>query len=139
MGVGLVKARDLLLNPDIDPQGAMDILGSWIGQEMGKEMLRQKIVSPRDPVEAILEKLMNVVQIAEDLEVYFEGDVAHVIVQDCQICPRRVGGYDLEGHTACPVGGVVRGAILTVTGKALQMSHIYLKTGDICKIDFKLN
>ncbi len=139
MGAGLVKARDILLHPDIDPQGATDILGSWIGQEIGKEMLRQKLVSPRDPVETILDKILNVVQIAENLEVYFEGDTAHIVVQDCLICPRRVGGYDLEGLTACPVGGVVRGAILTITGKALQMSHIDLKTGDICKIDFKLS
>ncbi len=139
MGAGLVKARKILLNPDLDPQAAMDILGSWMGREIGKEMLRQKIVSPRNPLEKIFEKLLNIVQIAEDLDVYFEGGEAHIIVQDCMICPRRVGGYDLEGHTACPVGGVVRGAILTITGKALPMTNIDLKTGEICKIQFKID
>ncbi len=138
MGAGLVKARDILLNPDIDPQGAMDILASWIGQEMAKELLRQKVISPTDSPETIMDKLLNTVQIAEDLEVVFDDDTARIIVQNCLICPRRVGGYDLEGYTSCPVGGVVRGTIQTVTGKALQMKHIDLKTGDICRIAFDL-
>ena len=34
LGVGLVRSKDLILSQDFGPQGAMDILGVWIGQEV---------------------------------------------------------------------------------------------------------
>ena len=42
LGVGLVRSKELLLAPEFGPQGAMDVLGVWIGQELTKEMLNQK-------------------------------------------------------------------------------------------------
>ena len=139
LGAGIVKARDVLLNHDmVDPQGAMDILGTWMGQELAKELLAQKVIKPNESSESLLEKLLDEVQIAEDLAVDFEGGTAHISVQNCLICPRRVGGYDLEGFTACPVGGIVRGAVGFVSGKTPQLSRIDLKTGELCKVDFSL-
>jgi hypothetical protein len=138
LGAGLVYARDAILNPDFGPQGAMDVLSTWMGQEIAKELLTQRVITPTSSAEEVLEKLLEEVRIAEDLSIDMEGDVAHVVVQNCLICPRRVGGYDLEGHTACPVGGLVRGAIGLVSGKTPQLSKIDLKTGDICKTDFTL-
>ncbi len=138
LGAGLVYARDAILNPDFGPQGAMDVLSTWMGQEIAKELLAQKVITPTSSAEEVLEKLLEEVQIAEDLSIEMEGDIAHVVVQNCLICPRRVGGYDLEGHTSCPVGGLVRGAIGLVSGKTPQLSKIDLKTGEICKTDFQL-
>jgi len=138
LGAGLVYARDAILNPDFGPQGAMDVLATWMGQEIAKELLTQKVITPSSSAEEVLEKLLEEVRIAEDLSIEMEDDVAHVVVQNCLICPRRVGGYDLEGHTSCPVGGLVRGAIGLVSGKTPQLSKIDLKTGDICKTDFTL-
>ncbi len=138
LGAGLVYARDAILNPDFGPQGAMDVLATWMGQEIAKELLAQKVITPTSSAEEVLEKLLEEVQIAEDLSIEMEEDVAHVVVQNCLICPRRVGGYDLEGHTSCPVGGLVRGAIGLVSGKTPQLSKIDLKTGEICKTDFQL-
>jgi hypothetical protein len=138
LGAGLVFARDAILNPDFGPQGAMDVLSTWMGQEIAKELLTQKVITPTSSAEEVLEKLLEEVRIAEDLSIDMDGDTAHVVVQNCLICPRRVGGYDLEGHTACPVGGLVRGAIGLVSGKTPQLSKIDLKTGQICKTDFTL-
>jgi hypothetical protein len=138
LGAGLVNARDAILNPDFGPQGAMDVLATWMGQELAKELLTQKLITPTSSAEEVLEKLLEEVRIAEDLSIEMDGDTAHVVVQNCLICPRRVGGYDLEGNTACPVGGLVRGAIGLVSGKTPQLSKIDLKTGEICKTDFKL-
>lgn len=82
---------------------------------------------------------MEAVRIAEDLAIDFDGEVAHISIQNCLIWPRRVGGYDLEGHTACPVGGIVGGAIGLIKGKTPQLSRIDLKTGELCKVDFTLS
>ena len=138
LGAGLVYARDAILNPDFGPQGAMDVLATWMGQEIAKELLSQKVITPTSSAEEVLEKLLEEIRIAEDLSIEMEDDIAHVVVQNCLICPRRVGGYDLEGNTACPVGGLVRGAIGLVSGKTPQLSKIDLKTGEICKTDFQL-
>lgn len=138
LGAGLVKARDAILNPDFGPQGAMDILATWMGQELAKELLNQKVITATSKPEVVLEKLMEELRIAEDLSIEMDGDTAHVVVQNCLVCPRRVGGYDLEGHTSCPVGGLVRGAIGLVSGKTPQLDLVDLKTGEICKTDFTL-
>lgn len=140
LGAGIVKARDVLLNTDmVDPQGAMDILGTWMGQEIAKELLAQKVIAPNESSEMLLEKLLEEVRIAEDLTVDFRDGTAHLSVQNCLICPRKVGGYDLEGFTSCPVGGIVRGAIGFVSGKTPQLKKIDLKTGELCKVDFALD
>ncbi len=138
LGAGLVKARETILSEDFDPQAAMDILATWMGQEIAKELLNQNVISPKDSMETVLEKLLEEVRIAEDLAIDFQGNRAKITVQNCLICPRRVGGYDLEGHTSCPVGGIVRGAIGLISGKTPQLDRIDLKTGELCNVDFVL-
>ena len=59
LGAGLVKARDAILNPDFGPQGAMDVLSTWMGQELAKELLNQKIITPTSTPEEVLEKLLE--------------------------------------------------------------------------------
>lgn len=138
LGVGLVKARNHVLNPEFGPQGTMDVLAAWIGQEIAKEMLAQKKITAQSSKIEVIEKLLDEVQIAEDITVDFKENSAHITVQKCLICPRRVGGYDLEGHTVCPVGGLVRGAINLITGKSPQISRIKFRPTEICQIDFDL-
>ena len=81
LGAGLVKARDAILNPDFGPQGAMDVLATWMGQEIAKELLNQKVITPTSSAEEVLEKMLEEVRIAEDLSVEMEGETAHVVVQ----------------------------------------------------------
>jgi hypothetical protein len=139
LGVGLVKARKHILTSDFGPQGSMDVLATWMGQEIAKELLTQKKISTKSSKSEVIERVLDEVRIAEDLEVSFEDSLAHISVQKCLICPRRIGGYDLEGHTACPVGGIIRGAINLVTGKSPQVSRINLRPAEVCQIDFELN
>lgn len=139
LGVGLVKSRNYLLHPEIDPQATMDVLSTWMGHEIAKEMLAQKKITPHTRKNEVLEKLLDEARIAEDLTVVFKDNKAHITVQKCLICPRRIGGYDLEGLTACPVGGLVRGALNLVTGKSPQITRIDLRTAEICQIDFELD
>jgi hypothetical protein len=138
LGAGLVKARGHVLNPEFGPQGTMDVLATWMGQEIAKEMLAQKKITAQTSKNEIIEKLLDEVRIAEDITVDFKENGANITVQKCLICPRRVGGYDLEGHTACPVGGLVRGAINLVSGKSPQISRIKLRPAEICQIEFEL-
>jgi hypothetical protein len=138
LGVGLVKARNSILNPDFGPQGTIDVLSAWMGQEIAKEMLAQKKINAQSSKNEIIERLLDEVRIAEDLTVSFDGNSARLTVQNCLICPRRVGGYDLEGHTACPVGGLIRGAINLATGESPQISRVRLKPAEVCNIEFEL-
>ena len=138
LGVGLVKARNGILNSDFGPQGTVDVLSTWIGQELAKEMLVQKKIGPNSSKKAIIVKLLDEMGVGEDVTLVLESSMAHLTVQNCLICPRRSGGYDLEGQTACPVGGLIRGAINLVTGRSPQVSRVRLKPPEICNIEFDL-
>ncbi|TFF87336.1 MAG: hypothetical protein EU548_10465 [Promethearchaeota archaeon] len=60
------------------------------------------------------------------------------MVQKCLICPKRVGNYDLEGNTACPVGGLLTGAISYIRGIDPTITKNRLQTGEICHIEMEL-
>jgi hypothetical protein len=138
LGVGLVRSKDLLLSPDFGPQGAMDILSVWIGQELVKEMLAQKKISPQDDEQVVVDKLLNEVRIAEDLTINYKDDEINVSIQNCLICPKRVGGYDLEGETACPVGGILLGALSYIKGTTPKLPKVNLKPAELCNLSFKI-
>ena len=137
LGIGLVRSKDLLLSPDFGPQGAMDILSVWIGQEIVKEMLNQKKISPNADAEEIVDKLLNEVQIAEDLTIEQKGEEINVSIQNCLICPKKIGGYDLGNDTACPVGGILLGAITYLQGKTPKLPNVNLKPGELCNLSLK--
>jgi len=137
LGIGLVRSKDLLLSPDFGPQGAMDILSVWIGQEIVKEMLNQKKISPNADAEEIVDKLLNEVQIAEDLTIEQKGEEINVSIQNCLICPKKIGGYDLGNDTACPVGGILLGAITYLQGKTPKLPKVNLKPGELCNLSLK--
>ena len=137
LGYGLVKTKDLILNDarGIAPQDAMDSLSLWIGRELMKEMLEQKIIKVHDTEETLINALMSIVNLGEELDVDVEENKVKVIVQKCLICPKRVGGYDLEGFTACPVGGILTGAISYVRGTDPFVTKNRLQAGEICHIE----
>jgi hypothetical protein len=113
----------------------MDALGVWIGRELMKTMLDKKIVNVKDDDEALINALMTVINLADELEIQVENDKCKVVVQKCLICPKRIGGYDLEGNTACPVGGILTGAISYARGIDPQVTKNRLNTGEICHIE----
>ena len=137
LGYGLVKTKELILNDarGIGPQDAMDSLSLWIGRELMKEMLEQKIIKVTDTEESLINALMGIVNLAEELDVDVEDNKVKLIVQKCLICPKRVGGYDLEGFTACPVGGILTGAISYARGTDPLVTKNRLQAGEICHIE----
>ncbi|MFW9917074.1 MAG: hypothetical protein ACFFGZ_15820 [Candidatus Thorarchaeota archaeon] len=136
LGVGLVRSKDLLLSPDFGPQGAMDILGVWIGQELTKELLAQKKIKPNISDQAFVEKLLEEIRLAEALHFDFGDGEITVSIQDCLICPRRVGMYDLGGDTACPVGGILMGGFTFLRGKSPSTPRIELRPAELCHVRF---
>ena len=137
LGYGLIKNRDFILNKElgVSTQDAMDSLGIWIGRELMKSMLDKKLVSVKDSDEDLINGLMSVINIADELEIQVTDNQAKVVVQKCLICPKRIGGYDMEGNTACPVGGLLTGAISYARGIDPQVTKNRLNTGQICHID----
>jgi hypothetical protein len=137
LGYGLVKANELILNKDIGitPQDAMDALSIWIGRELMKEMLDQKIVRVTDDDEKLINKLLNLVNLAEELDVNVKDETIGIVVQKCLICPKRIGGYDLGPYTACPVGGFITGALSYARGIEPTIVKNNLQTGQICHIN----
>jgi hypothetical protein len=137
LGYGLIRNRDFILNKElgVSTQDAMDALGIWIGREIMKTMLDKKLVSVKDSDETLVNAMMEVINIADELEVQVEEDKCKVVVQKCLICPKRIGGYDLEGNTACPVGGLLTGAISYARGIDPQVTKNRLNTAEICHIE----
>jgi hypothetical protein len=141
LGYGLVKSRDFILNKEmgVSTQDAMDSLGIWIGRELMKAMLEQNVVSVRDSDEHLVNALMRVINLAEELDLEVTDDQLKLVVQKCLICPKRIGGYDLEGNTACPVGGILTGAISYARGIDPYVTKNRLQTGEICHIEMDLH
>ena len=138
LGVGLVRSKDLVLSPDFGPQGVMDILGVWIGQELVKELLAQKKIKFGASEQELIEKLLEEIRMAENLHVDFSNDGASVTIEKCLICPKRVGGYDLGDDTACPIGGILIGALKYFHGETPATPQIDLSPAQICRLKFQL-
>ncbi|MFW9929730.1 MAG: hypothetical protein ACFFD1_10095 [Candidatus Thorarchaeota archaeon] len=138
LGVGLVRSNDLLLNPDFGPQGTMDVLGVWIGQEIVKEMMNQKKIKAGISERELVKTMLEEIRLAEELNLDFTDNSVNVTIQDCMICPKRVGGYDLGKYTACPVGGILLGALSYVRGETPSLPKINLKPGQYCSLELNL-
>lgn len=140
LGYGLIRTRDFILNRDlgITTQDAMDALSIWIGRELMKEMLDKNVVKVRDSDDKLVNALMSVVNLAEELDVEVNENSVNLVVQKCLICPKRIGGYDLEGNTACPVGGLLTGAISYARGIDPHVTKNRLQTAEICHINMDL-
>ena len=141
LGLGLVRAKDLILNQElgISTQDAMDTLGIWIGRELMKEMLEQNYVKVSDANDKLINGLLNIVNVAEVLDVDVKGDKVGIVVQKCLICPKRIGGYDLGANTACPIGGLLTGSLAYAKGIEPTIVKNHLQTGEICHIDVSFN
>ncbi|MFX1254127.1 MAG: hypothetical protein ACFFCZ_21115 [Promethearchaeota archaeon] len=138
LGVGLVRSKDLVLSSDFGPQGVMDILAVWIGQEIVKELIAQKKIKLGASERELIEKLLAEVRMAENLHVEFSDSTASVTIQNCLICPKRVGGYDLGQDTACPVGGILLGALKYFHGESPATPQIDLSPAQICRLKFNI-
>lgn len=140
LGYGLIKTRDLILNKElgISTQDAMDALSLWVGRELMKDMLDKKIVKVTDSDQKLINGLTTILNIADELDIEVTEDKIKLVVQKCLICPKRIGGYDLEGNTSCPVGGLLTGALSYARGTDPMITKNRLQTGEICHIELDL-
>lgn len=136
LGAGLVFSQKVMLKDDIDPQGAMDILARWIGQEIGKELMEQNKVSENGDKFKIIEEFLNEFRLAEDIVIDIENEVVSLSMKKCFVCADEDTGYDLEGKSVCPVGGLIQGIYRVISGNAPQISGIKLERGDNCQLNF---
>lgn len=138
---GLIKSRDLILkkNFGFTPQDAMDFISIGIGREIVKELLAQNVVNKSDDDEKLIGKLTEVMKLAEELDIRIVNDKIKLVVQKCLICPKRIGGYDLEGFTACPIGGIIVGALTYVRGSYPEITKNKLEIAEICHIQLEYN
>jgi hypothetical protein len=113
----------------------MDALSIWIGREIMKEMLDKKVIQVSDSDEELINALMGVINLAQELDVEVTEQRVSLVVQKCLICPKRIGGYDLEGNTACPVGGILTGAISYARGIDPHITKNRLQAAEICHIN----
>jgi len=138
---GLIQSRDLILkeNFGFTPQDAMDFISIGIGREIVKELLAQNVVNKNDDDEKLIGKLTDVMRLAEELDIRIVNEKIKLVVQKCLICPKRIGGYDLEGFTACPIGGIIVGALTYVRGLYPEITKNKLEIAEICHIQLEYN
>ena len=138
---GLIQSRDLILkeNFGFTLQDAMDFISIGIGREIVKELLAQNVVNKNDDDEKLIGKLTDVMRLAEELDIRIVNEKIKLVVQKCLICPKRIGGYDLEGFTACPIGGIIVGALTYVRGLYPEITKNKLEIAEICHIQLEYN
>ncbi len=73
----------------------------------GTELARRLDIGSSDLVASIKE-LNEALRLAEKVEVEYENGILLLTVKKCNVCPKRVGGYDIKG-TACPIPGLIIG------------------------------
>jgi hypothetical protein len=140
-GYGLIKNRHSLLTKEfgIDPQIAMNFLSFGIGREIMKEIIEQEIAHYDDPDEKLLNALVDVLKFAEELDIKVLNEKIKIVIQKCLICPKRIGGYDLEGKTACPIGGIITGALSYTRKNFPDITKNKLEIAEICHIEMDYN
>ncbi|GAH67238.1 unnamed protein product, partial [marine sediment metagenome] len=60
--------------------------------EIAKELLKQKKIKVNISEQELIEKLLEEINMAEELSFETEDGKSIVTIQSCLICPKRVGG-----------------------------------------------
>jgi hypothetical protein len=117
----------------------MDFISIGIGKEIVKELISQNIVTKDDDDKKLIGKLTEVMNLAEELDIRIVNEKIKLVVQKCLICPKRIGEYDLEGFTACPIGGIIIGALTHVRNSYPEIIKNKLEVAEICHIELEYN
>ncbi len=133
VAVGLVRGQSLLLKDGMLPQQAMDILASWVGKEIGKELIKSLRVSAAMTDQDLVAAILKETNLAQEIAVSTDASGQKFSISKCNICPKRVGGYDLGGKTSCPVGGMLIGLFSAVRGD-IPVWSLQLKPAEKCDI-----
>ncbi len=130
-------------------QGTVAELASYFSPRVIAYMIYHKIVDPKKDVK---ENLMNVFKQYG----YKEGEISieakdgeidiHIVTAKCKLCPKGVGGAELEGP-ACPIPYFVAVALTAIEGKkwkpepvkngSIARLAVVVKSGGICRMRIK--
>lgn len=116
-------------------------VGFQIGQEIGNELKLRSLLSEGMSVAevwAVLNTELEIDSTAEFEEIGEPGARSgKITIKSCNICPKKVGKYAIPG-TACPVGGILKGAG-AVVGMMDFATFPDLSPGQICSLTFPLD
>jgi predicted hydrocarbon binding protein len=110
-------------------QGFANMIGFYGGTEMIKYVKDkgETFQSIEDVIEFFKKN-----EFAQTMDVDRTNDSAKITVETCEICPKKVGGYEFEG-TACPLPGFIVGAIREALGEEFRTAA-KLTPGKTCLI-----
>ncbi len=123
----------------VGAQGVMNITSYYAGLELAK---RINVKAVFDDPEEYIKALNDALGLAEEIRTSVEGDKLKVVVVKCNVCPKRIGGYNIEGR-ACPLPGLLIGFIHGVCGVKVEPRKVVRKVqwgvGEHCEFVLPLS
>jgi predicted hydrocarbon binding protein len=110
-------------------QGFANMIGFYGGVEMIKYVKDQgeNFQSMQDVTEFFRKN-----DFAQTVELEKQGKTYNITIEGCEICPKKIGGYEFEG-TACPLPGFFVGAMKEALNEEFRTAA-RLTPGEICII-----
>ncbi len=99
----------------IGAQATINIVAWHVGYELGRRLKLESTEKPGEAIRELAEKL----GLADRVEVERSSDTIELRILGCNVCPKRVGGCEIE-RTACPVPGLVLGFLASLYGVHIQ-------------------
>lgn len=111
----------------------------WAGVELAKALAEEDPSWAERPLVERLKTLLECMDIADEVEVRLEDNKVSVVMRGCHYCPKRVGGYELEG-TACLLPGLIMGFLSHELAEKLRFTRETLDwgVGEECKVEVRL-
>ena len=117
-------------------QATVNLVAWHIGYE-----LRRAFKPRSDSLLEALDEFVKWLDLGDRVEARLEGSELLVVVEGCHVCPKRVGGYEIEG-TACPVPGLLLGFIAAHAGLRIDprqlTRNIQWGIGERCEFRIRL-
>jgi len=113
-------------------QEQTNLFTSYIGNEIGKLLLENGMVTKDTPVKELIGIIADELEFGGEYEIVEDDGMVTLAIKKCNVCPKKVGGPAFN-TTVCPVPGIVRGAIDVVKGTSGE-GYAKLKPGQECKI-----
>ena len=108
-----------------------DKISYLIGRELGDELLKRGLINSAMSYEEIWQVFNNEIEVDPSSGLKQDGNKLEITIQNCNICPKKVGKYPIPG-TACPIGGIFKGLCSCLEKE--PEAEPKLTPGEICKI-----
>lgn len=117
-------------------RGGAQAIANLAGEYAGRELVRfaRQQGTPLDSVAGLIDYLGQE-GLANQMVIEAAPDGYGVQIDECYICPKKVGHYQFDG-TACPWAGILVGALSDILGASFSCST-QLTPGDTCHLQLK--